>query len=216
MKKILFTGILALFLTGAASAQSYSTAEGSLPPAGKWANLWALSWEISIPTNNDFLTKTSFAGGKFEYRHFLEGKPLSFGMSIGWNSYQEYIPTQTIVYDEGSKAITTDMDRVIYTVPMAATGHYYFNYGKTAMPYVGLGVGAQYSEQDIYYNIFLDEESNWGFLVRPEIGVLIAPGQKNWGILAGASYSFATNKNDRFQIDNLKNFSFNIGLFMAY
>ena len=52
--------------------------------------------------------------------------------------------------------------------------------------------------------------------MRPEIGVLIAPGQKNWGILAGASYSFATNKNESFNIDNLKNFSFNIGLFLAY
>jgi opacity protein-like surface antigen len=214
MKKILITGILALFLAGHASAQSYAT--GTSSPAGAWSNLWGLSWEISIPTNNDFLTKTSFAGGKFEYRHFFPGKPLSLGVSLGWNSYEQYIPTQTITYDEGSKAITTDMDRVIYTVPVAAIGHYYFNYGKMAMPYLGVGIGAQYSEQDIYYNIFLDEEYNWGFLVRPEIGVLIAPGQKNWGILAGASYSFATNKNESFNIDNLKNFSFNIGLFLAY
>ncbi len=125
-------------------------------------NVVGLSWEIAVPTNSNFLTATSLAGGKVEYRKFLPGKPVSFGVSLGWNSYEQYIPTQTITYDNGTKAITTDMDRNIYTVPVAALGHYYFNYGKTVMPFVGLGIGAQYSEQTIYYNIFESDDYNWG------------------------------------------------------
>lgn len=178
-------------------------------------NLVGLSWEIAVPTNSDFLTATSLAGGKLEYRKFLPAKPISLGVSLSWNSYEQYIPTQTISYDNGSKAITTDMDRVIYTMPVAALAHYYFNYGKTVMPYVGLGIGAQYSEQTIYYNIFESDDYNWGFLVRPEVGALIMPGnQSRWGILAGASWSYATNKNTSFGVDNLKNFAFNIGFFI--
>ncbi|RAJ06592.1 outer membrane protein with beta-barrel domain [Chitinophaga skermanii] len=213
MKKTFLIAAVALFSWGAASAQEYTS--NLNPRTSGLNNMFGLSWEIAIPTNNDFLDKTSLRGGKVEYRHFLPGKPISFGASLGWQSYEQYIPTQTITYDNGNKAITTDMDRVIYTVPIAAIGHYYFNYGKTAMPYLGVGVGAQYSEQTIYYNIFETNENTWGFLVRPEIGVLIRPGQANWGILAGASYSFATNKNSLFDQSNLKNVSFNIGLFLT-
>ncbi|MFX1705437.1 outer membrane beta-barrel protein [Chitinophaga sp. CC14] len=202
MKKYIILGLVFTLGIGSSFAQ------------GRMNNLFGLSWEIAIPTNNDFLDKTSFAGGKAEYRHFLKQAPVSFGIAVSWNSFEQYIPTQTITYKDGNSAITTDMDRVIYTVPVMATAHYYFNYGKKAMPYIGLGIGTQYAEQNIYYNIFEDTQNNWGFAVRPEIGVLIRPNGGNWGILLGAAYSYATNKNDLFQNDNLKSFNFNIGLFL--
>jgi len=202
-----------LLTVSGAFAQSFDTPRST---PNMWNNLYALSWEISVPTNSDFLTSTSLAGGRFDYRHFLAGKPLSFGVAVSWNSYEQYIPTQTVQYNNGKSAITTDMDRNIYTVPITANAHYYFNYGKKVMPYVGVGIGTQYSDQTIYYNIFVDEEYNWGFLVRPEVGVLIAPNMRNWGILASAAYSYATNKNTLFGIDNMQNFSFNIGLFLSY
>lgn len=214
MKNICLTGIIALLFVTGASAQSFDTP--GAPTRSGWSNLYGLSWEISVPTNNDFLTATSLAGGKFEYRHFLAGKPFSFGLAVSWNSYEQYIPTQTVQYNDGKSAITTDMDRNIYTVPIAATAHYYFNYGGKVMPYLGVGLGTQYCEQTIYYNIFVEDEYNWGFLVRPEAGLLIAPNQRNWGILAGAGYSYATNKNTLYDLNSLQNFSFNIGLFLAY
>lgn len=202
MKKYIILGLVLTLGFGSSFAQ------------GRMNNLFGLSWEIAIPTNNDFLDRTSFAGGKAEYRHFLKQAPVSFGIAVSWNSFEQYIPTQTITYKDGNSAITTDMDRIIYTVPIMATAHYYFNYGKKAMPYVGLGIGTQYAEQNIYYNVFEDTQNNWGFAVRPEIGVLIRPNGGNWGILLGAAYSYATNKNDLFQNDNLKSFNFNIGLFL--
>lgn len=202
MKKYIILGLVLMLGFGSSFAQ------------GRMNNLFGLSWEIAIPTNNEFLDKTSFSGGKAEYRHFLKQAPVSFGVAVSWNSFEQYIPTQTVTYKDGNSAITTDMDRVIYTVPVMATAHYYFNYGKKAMPYVGLGIGTQYAEQNIYYNVFEDTQNNWGFAVRPQIGVLIRPNGGNWGILLGAAYSYATNKNDLFQNDNLKSFNFNIGLFL--
>lgn len=181
---------------------------------GRINNLFGLSWEIAIPTNNDFLDKTSFAGGKAEYRYFLKKAPVSFGLAVSWNSYEQYIPTQTIYYKNNNSAITTDMDRLIYTAPIVATAHYYFNYGKKVMPYTGVGIGTQYAQQTIYYNVFENDTYDWGFVVRPEVGALIRPNGGNWGIILGASYQYATNKNDLFKIDNLKSFNFNIGLFL--
>ncbi|MGO4291978.1 outer membrane beta-barrel protein [Chitinophaga sp. RAB17] len=202
MKKFIILGIVLTL----GCLQSFSQ--------GKINNLFGLSWEIAIPTNNDFLDKTSLSGGKAEYRYFLKKVPVSFGIATSWNSYEQYIPTQTVYYKDNNSAITTDMDRVIYTVPVTAIAHYYFNYGKKVMPYAGVGIGTQYAQQTIYYNVFENDTYDWGFVVRPEIGALIRPNGGNWGIILGASYQYATNKNDLFQIDNLKSFNFNIGLFL--
>ncbi|MGX5820359.1 outer membrane beta-barrel protein [Chitinophaga lutea] len=216
MKHIFLTCSALLLLTLGAAAQSYSTFESSRPKSQQWRNLWALSWEISVPSSNDFISSTSLAGGRFDYRYFLPGKPVSFGVALSWNSYEQYVPTRTVKYNSGESAITTDFNNVLYTVPVTATAHYYFNYGRMAMPYIGVGIGAQYAESDIYYNIFLDEETNWGFCVRPEIGLLVSPGMKNWGILANVGYNFATNKIDLTGQDNLKSVNFNIGLFLTH
>jgi opacity protein-like surface antigen len=202
-RNIILTLVVCIGLWNQSSAQKSFT------------NLFGLAWEISIPNNNGFLDKTSLAGGRFDYRHMLKSVPVSFGVAVAWNSYEQYIPTQTVYYKNGNSAITTDMDRIIYTVPILATAHYYFNNGKMAMPYIGVGVGTQYSEQTIYYNIFEDDYNNWGFAVRPEIGVLVRPGNGNWGINIGANYNFATNKNDLFDINNLQSFNFNIGVIFA-
>ncbi|SHM82406.1 Outer membrane protein beta-barrel domain-containing protein [Chitinophaga jiangningensis] len=205
MKKYILLG--AMLLTSGISAFAQSN--------NKMTNLFGLSWEISIPTNNEFLDKTSLAGGRLEYRHFLPNAPVSFGLGLSWNSYEQYTPTQTVYYKDGNSAITTDMDRVIYTVPVTATAHYYFNSWKPVMPYIGVGLGAMYAEQTIYYNIFEDNTYNWGFVVRPEVGVLIRPNNGNWGILAGAHYQYATNKNDLFDQNSLKSFGFNVGFFLS-
>lgn len=210
MKKIILSAIAMVTGFTVASAQMVPNKTTS-----GLNNLFAVSWEIAVPAGNDLISATSLAGGKVEYRKFLPDKPLSFGLSLSWNSYEQYYSTRTISYDNDTKAITTDMDRVVYTTPVAALAHYYFNYGQAIMPYAGIGLGAQYSEQNIYYNIFLSSDYNWGFLARPELGVLIAPGgQRNWGVLLGASYSYATNKNSTLKINDLKNISFNIGLFL--
>jgi len=56
---------------------------------------------------------------------------------------------------------------------MTIDGFYYLEGGATFQPYVGIGLGAQYSSQSIYYNIFVTEDKNWGFIARPQIGTLI-------------------------------------------
>ncbi|NIG54932.1 outer membrane beta-barrel protein [Chitinophaga sp. Cy-1792] len=214
MKKYILTGAI-LFAFSICSFAQNVTYTNTYSTSNKITNLFGLSWEISIPSSNDLISKTSLAGGRFEYRHFLPNAPVSFGIGVSWNSYEQYSPTQTFTYKNGNSAITTDMDKVIYTVPVTALVHYYFNNGKNVMPYIGVGLGAQYAEQDIYYNIFVNNQYNWGFVVRPEVGVLIRPNGGNWGILAGANYQYGTNKNDLVNSNGLKSVAFNIGFFLS-
>ena len=74
----------------------------------------------------------------------------------------------------------------------------------------GLDIGGQYSEQSAYYNIFVTEENNWGFVAKPEVGLLWRIGQYA-GIHANVGFNYATNKNEAFKIDELKHVYYSIG-----
>ena len=92
---------------------------------------------------------------------------------------------------------------------MGASVHYYFKGSKMLQPFAGLGLGAQYSEQTAYYNIYYSQEKNWGFLVRPEIGTLIHM-EGQWGFIVGASYAYSTNQN-KIGLSGLADVNFQIG-----
>jgi len=180
--RIFYTGLLLAFAFSANAQHHY------------YRNLFAAAWEIGFPlSNGDFLDKTSYEGGKVEYRGFIK-ENVSIGGFLNWRSYYQYFPTKTYENPDKTQAVTTDMYRYIYNLPMGATAHYYFKGGKMIRPFAGIGLGAQYSEQKAYYNIYYSEEKNWGFLVRPEIGALIHM-EGQWGFIVGASYAYATNQN---------------------
>ncbi len=173
-------------------------------------NMMTLNWQIATPVNSNYLTKTSFAGGRFEFRHFVK-KNLSVGADIDWNSFEQYIAPTVYEKPDGSQAMYTDMVRQVYNLPLAANVHYYFDGGAKVKPYIGIGLGGQYSEQSAYYNIFVSESNNWGFVVRPEVGALFRLGNYA-GLHANVGYNYATNKNEDFNINSLKHVYYSIGM----
>jgi len=175
-------------------------------------NLYGISWEVSFPTGKSFVSSPSFLGGKIEYRRFIK-RNISLGTSLGWHNYQQYVSRETYENADQTQAITTDNQRFIFTLPLTVDGMYYFEQGKHIRPYVGLGLGAQYSSQEAYFNIFVKEDKNWGFLVRPQIGAYIPFSEfSHNGLLLGAGYNFSTNKNETFRIDNMQSFWVSIGI----
>ena len=173
-------------------------------------NLVGFNWEINFPNNGDYLTKASYSGAKLEYRHFLK-KNLSIGIALDWATYEEYFPRQTFEKPDGNAAITTDFVAQAYQVPITGTVHYYFSEGKFLRPFAGLALGGQYLEQTLYYNVYATDDDNWGFVVRPEIGTIIKMSE-NFGFLAGAHYSYSTNKTDILNRNSFSNFGFDIGV----
>ncbi|RFM27300.1 OmpW family outer membrane protein [Deminuibacter soli] len=167
-----------------------------------------VSWEIAFP-NNDLVSKASFSGGRLEYRRMIKPN-FSIGIGASWNSFEQYAGTKTYQAPSGNGAVTTDAVKDIYTVPVTISGHYYLQGGKHIKPYIGVGLGTQYSEQDIYYNIYGIEDNNWGFCVRPEIGFLvrIARGAE---LNVGGFFNYATNKSDDLGFNHLQHFGINIG-----
>jgi outer membrane protein W len=177
-------------------------------------NLFGVSWEVAFP-GGDFIKKPSFLGGKLEYRYFVKPN-LSLGATLSWNNYEEYVGTKTYENADQTQAITTDNERFVFAMPMTADLFYYFKSGGKVIPYAGVGIGAQYASQEVYYNIYYSEEKNWGFVARPQIGALIRlqPTSPST-LMIGAGYNYGTNKNESFKVDNLSNFWVSIGFAFA-
>jgi len=174
-------------------------------------DVFGMYWDINVPTNGGYLTKTSFAGMKFEYRHFFNDK-LSAGLATNWDSYSQYFNRQTYVKQDGNYAVTSDFVAHVYTLPITATAHHYFARKGSFRPYAGVALGAQYMEQQLYYNVYTSSENNWGFVGRPEIGVFIGPPHMGMGFVLGLSYSYATNKNGITNKDSFQNFGISVGM----
>lgn len=202
MKKVIYIFISLLGLGNYTQAQE--TEGYSLP-----ANMLFVGYEVAIPTSTDYLSETSWSGFRLEYRHMITPN-VSIGLAASFNTFDEYFTRQTYQRPDGTGAVTSDMIRQVYTSPLTASVHYYFNANKIR-PYVGLGLGAQYSEQNAYFNIYSVGTNNWGFVTRPEVGALARFNSNISGFLSVA-YNYSTNKNDAFNIDNLSQIPISIGL----
>ena len=202
MKKIF--AILVLLI--AAKEKNYAQ------PFSSTLNKFMIGYEVAVPSG-DFLSKTSWAGGRIEYRHMVQPN-VSIGMGMSWNSFDEYVPKTTYQKPDGSGAVTTDLVKEIYTLPLTLSAHYYWIKSKGIIPYAGLGLGAQYSDQTLYFNIFAVEDNNWGFVARPEIGI-VYPLSDATGLYLSAAYNYATNKNEAVDINNVSQFAFTIGFIFS-
>ena len=176
-------------------------------------DLVAFSWEPSFPAKNEYINASSMNGWRFEYRKGIKHN-LSVGVALSWNAFDEYLNSKTYSTAGQTKAITTDMIRQVYTLPMTITVHHYFNtQSKIMQPYAGLGLGTQYAEHKAYFNIYEVIETNWGFCARPEVGALFSfsPDSPMKGLLS-FGYNYSTNKNKAFGIDNWNHFTINLGI----
>ena len=81
-----------------------------------------------------------------------------------------------------------------------------------------MGLGALCAGQHIVIQDFDAWDNNWGFLMSPEVGMLIPFGyDNNWGANISAGYNWSTNKSTlgNIKVDDRQSFYFNIGLYLA-
>jgi hypothetical protein len=171
--------------------------------------------DFNKPTSNtSWMNATSNKGFKIGYRVFLNDK-FSAGLDLTSTTYDQYNPTET--RQTGNGALTTDYFKYIYSYSVTANGQYnlHLGNGETFFPYVGLGVGANNNDYVLYYNIYQDSERKWGFLVRPEAGILVKIGKRgSFGVTGALHYDYSTNQSDKFNYDNFSAMGFHIGVMM--
>jgi outer membrane protein W len=199
MKRALIVALIACFTSGVNAQEKYVFA----------------ALDVNIPmSNTDWVKATSNKGLKLGYHAFLNEK-FSAGFDFSTNTYEEYNPTET--RQTGSGALTTDYFKYIYSYSAAINGQYNFKIGdrETFFPYVGLGLGANNNEYVLYYNIYHDAEQKWGFLARPEAGILVKISKRgSLGLIGALHYDYSTNKSEKFNYDKFTAMGFHIGLMM--
>ena len=165
-------------------------------------------------SNTSFIENTSAYGFKAGYRAFISRK-FSAGLDLGSSTLQQYKPTET--YQTGNGALTTDYFNYIYSYSAAISGQYNLEVGngETLFPYVGLGLGANTNQYSLYYNAYSDSDRGWGFLARPEAGLLVKIGRRgSFGAMAAVHYDYSTNKSEKFSYSNFSTIGVQVGLIL--
>lgn len=156
----------------------------------------------------------SARGARLGYRGFIrEGDRFSLGADFNFTSYNKYNPTH--VFESPGGAIGTDYYNYLYQYGLTVSGQYYFPVGESEhfFPYAGLGIGATHVEYTRYYNIYSDVEKKWGFLARPEAGIVIRfVKDRAIGAMAAVHYDYTTAKSPKFGLGNFSSVGFQVGL----
>jgi hypothetical protein len=174
-----------------------------------------INWDVNTPlTNKEWIDNTSTRGAKIGFRKFLGSESrYALGVDVNWAYFQEYKPRETFQTPGG--AITTDYFNDLFQLAITAQGQYHFPVGKRehVFPYAGIGIGANRNDFTVSYNIYQDEDYSWGFLARPEAGVLVRFGtRRKLGAMAAVHYDFSTAKSDSYDYKIFSSIGFQLGV----
>ena len=167
-------------------------------------------WQMNGMVANDYVQNFQAFGAYIEGGYYVTPM-VAVGGFASFGTNNAYVPKQTYQLEDNA-AITTDLDRSIYQVPFGATMRVRFM-RKEVQPYFETKIGAEYSTQSTYMSTFVSRKDNWGFYISPEIGINFFPFPKDdVGFQFAAYYSYATNRNDSFNIKGLNNLGLKLGM----
>lgn len=172
-----------------------------------------LTLNPSLPlSNTNWIGSGTARGFRLGYRGFVNPR-FSAGLDIGSVTFDQYHAPETVEHATG--AVTTDYFKYLYSYSAVVSGQYNFTVGdrEVFFPYAGIGLGANHNEYVKFYNIYDDREKNWGFVARPEAGILVKFGQRrSIGAMAAVHFDYSTNNSELFGYDNFHSLGFQIGL----
>lgn len=191
------------------------TAIPSLVKAQTVSNMYYnIDWQINSPFANDFANTTSGWGAHAEAGYFVTPN-ISVGGFLSFHTNNKYIDRQTISLSESS-ALTSDQQHSIFQIPFGAALRYTFQQpGSMIEPYVGLKLGANYTEISSTLNIFEVYDRPWGFYTGPEVGLNFYPNpDKKIGLHLAAYYNYSTNSSDilSYSVNGLNNWGIRLGV----
>ena len=172
---------------------------------------YSATFDFNQPlSNTSWNNTTSVFGLNAGYQHML-GEHFSIGGEVNWGTYKQYKPVETVQNQGG--AITTDYFNYVYAYGLVVSGRYYLPTEGLIKPYGGLGLGAAYNKYTTFYNIYTDQVTSWGFLARPEAGVMIRFNERrSVGLTAGIHYDISTASQKQLGYYNFSNIGINVGI----
>ncbi len=172
-----------------------------------------IDWQMNVPLGNSFADKASGWGMNFEGGYRIT-PAVAVGPFVSYHTNLQNIDRQTLILNNGS-ALTTNQKHAVFQLPFGVTGRYSWCNNSVLQPYIGLKLGASYSEFSSYYYVIKQYDDSWGFYMSPELGVSIFPNPTyRFGLHLALYYSYATNSGSllTYKINNLSNFGVRIGI----
>lgn len=170
-----------------------------------------IDWQFNVPLGNKFSNVASGWGMNFEGGYYVTND-IAVGGFINFHTNNEYFSRRTIQLTE-TLSVNTDQQHQMFTLPFGLLARYRF-IEADFQPYVGMKLGACYSEFNDYYYIFMSDADRWGFYMSPEVGFNWYPWPNSLGFHMALYYSFATNKCDvmTYSQNCLNNFGVRLGI----
>lgn len=168
-------------------------------------------WQFNFPVSNSFSDVASGWGMNFEGGYYVTPN-LAVGAFINYHTNNEYFSRRTLKLDYNS-FLNTDQQHQMFQMPFGLLAHYRF-VEANFQPYVGLKLGADYTQFTSDFYIFGNDENTWGFYVSPEVGFNYYPWPNGLGFHLALYYNFATNSCSlmSYDVSNLNNLGFRVGL----
>ena len=165
-------------------------------------------WQFNGTFDNRF---SESANGSYIEGGYYFLPRVAAGVFASFNTNNEYFPKQTYAVGN-TTAVTTDLYNSLYQIPFGATLRYRFAW-KKVQPYAEAKIGANYAREYQLFSTYGAYDSQWGFYISPEIGVVFHPFNKsNIGLQLSGYYSYATNRSEAFGLDGINNAGFKLGL----
>ena len=151
-------------------------------------NVWTVNYEIGIPLGSmsDYVSKASFRGFSVNGNTYISDN-ITVGGTMHWSAYYEKYPRNT--YELADGAITSTVWAKAYIMPLLANIRYNFLPEGTIRPYVGLGTGAYYIQQETQIGLYVDNRNNWRWGLTPEVGLYYPFGLSDFGLHARVGYN---------------------------
>ncbi len=212
MKKLILLSAIILSCAGLANAQSYSYGGNDMK------QIYSVNYQMNVPlgSSKNFVSNASFEGVNINWAYFVT-REIAVGVDFSYNNYHEKIG-QKIYRPNENMAVNAAQFRYTQAFPLKAQVKYFFSQDSYIKGYAGLGLGALSAGQHIVVQDLGEWNNNWGFLVSPEVGMLIPFGADSpFGANITAGYNFSTNKSTFGNIDikDRQSLYFNVGLYVA-
>jgi len=161
---------------------------------------FGMFYSINFTTGNtnDFISKTSFRGFTFDYRHHIRPE-LSVGLSSGWYAFYERKDNDTYSISEEQLSFSGIQYRYLNSAPLLVIVDYHLTPEELISPFAGLGIGTTYNRVNVTMGLYETKESSWHFTLAPEIGVQVGRGSslETWGFISARyNYNFSTSDLD--------------------
>lgn len=173
------------------------------------------NYTMSFPlSQRDYISKPSVSGFGFGFGKMFE-TDFSLSLELNWNRYYQHEDRNTYYFEGG--AVTTELHKYRYQVPMVLSLGYTFlqDWNAIVKPYVGMGIGLNYLANKIYFSSYQRKEHSTGFLMQPKIGAALRlDDDGDFNFFIESTYNYATNHSSELDFKHYSAINVSIGTYL--